>query len=60
MAYKVKQEFLMKKLLLIFTSCIILGMFFASCKTTRETVPAQSAIIEGESSVEPYDTTNAK
>ncbi|MCI5607955.1 MAG: hypothetical protein PUD33_01025 [Treponema sp.] len=38
----------MKKLLLIFTSCIILGMFFASCKTTRETVPAQSAVIEGE------------
>lgn len=50
----------MKKLLLIFTSCIILGMFFASCKTTRETVPAQSAVIEDESSVEPYDTTNAK
>ena len=60
MTYKVKQEFPMKKLLLILTSCMILGVIFASCKTTRETVPAQSAAIEGESSVEPYDTTNAK
>lgn len=50
----------MKKLLLVLTSCMILGVVFASCKTTRETVPAQSAAIEGESSVEPYDTTNAK
>lgn len=38
----------MKKLLLVLTSCMILGVVFASCKTTRETVPAQSAAIEGE------------
>lgn len=60
MTYKVKQEFPMKKLLLVLTSCMILGVVFASCKTTRETVPAQSTAIEGESSVKPYDTTNAK
>lgn len=51
MAYKVKQEFPMKKLLLIFTSCMILGMFFASCKTTKGTVEGHSAVIEGENSV---------
>ena len=27
---------------------MILGVVFASCKTTRETVPAQPAVIEGE------------
>lgn len=38
----------MKRTFLVFISCMILGVVFASCKTTRETVPARSAVIEGE------------
>lgn len=38
----------MKRTFLVFISCMILGFVVASCKTTRETVPAQSAAIEGE------------
>lgn len=41
----------MKRTFLVFISCMILGVVFASCKTTRETVPARSAVIEGENSV---------
>ena len=38
----------MKRTFLVFISCMILGFVVVSWKTKRETVPAQSAVIEGE------------
>lgn len=36
----------MKKAMILMVSCAVL-VSFVSCKTTRGTVPAQSAVVEG-------------
>lgn len=51
----------MKKMLFILVPCLLLGIAFASCKSTKESVPAQSAVIDGPVTTTPEeDVGNAK